>query len=883
MRAPHLPLAALIWSAFSSFSSGATVAPQAAVNKKYDVFFKEYCVSCHDEEKHKGSVRLDNLSFEINSMEAAERWQKVLNSLNSGEMPPEDKKQPDKVLKTDFLEHLSQEMVVARKTIGDTNGKITLRRLNRREYKNTIRDLLGMDVSVADLPADGSPGTFDTVGSSLFMSSSQFESYRQLGRKSLDAAIELFATPQAPRKQHIEPEERVNPSVESEMIRQGSIRKRVAMWTREVDAAAARPENAKSVAEIRAKAETKPNQFYHSWDKITGAPPPLDFGFVDAVDVFHHQSQWNNLIPFIVDYLSLPKVRSGIYLTPGISATRAYTCFVPNDWPAGDYLLRIRLASVGSLSLMPSRTELKPTPTRTPAGRRQFLDITLGDAEKVLSAHHITGTMEQPQELVVPISVEKGGTRHFKLRETNPEISNADVDKNPAIWIDWVEFEGPLNTTRPTPVAIQAIQTLLTKGANTEHSVRETLETFAVQAFRSKIPSRAYIDKLLALYQARREAGEKPEIAIRTPLSLVLASPHFLYLSEPVPEKERRPLTDLELATRLSYFLWSAPPDHQLLSLAQHGQLQQPAILKGEVERLLASEKARELFTGFTRQWLGIDRLDFFMFNPKRYPTFSSAVKEAAREEVYSTVGWLLKNNRSLTNLLTSDEVVVNGLLANYYKLDGVTGDEFRPVSVPPESPRGGLLGMAAILAMGSNGEHTSPVERGAWVMRKMLFTPPPPAPPNVPQLTRLEGQLLTTRERLSAHQEDPQCASCHRRIDPIGFGLENFDAVGQWRTQDGYEKAGVGKKTWEIEPAGAFHNGPAFANYLELRSLIAAKPENFARGFTESLVEYGLGRACGFSDQDLVQEIVQHARKSDFAMQEFFQALVASKAFHTK
>lgn len=290
--------------------------PQAAVHKKYESLFKDYCLSCHNEEKRKGSVRLDNLSFEINSMEAAERWQKVLNALNSGEMPPEEEKQPDRLFKTDFLEHLSQEMVVARKVIADTGGQITMRRLNRREYKNTLRDLLGVDVAVGELPSDGSATNFDTVGSSLFMSSSQFESYRQLGRKSLDAAFELFAAPQAPRKHHIEPEERINPLVESEMVRQGSIRKRVAMWTREVDAAAARPENAKIVAEIRAKPEAKPNAFYHSWDKITGAPPPLDFGFVDAVDVFHHQTQWN-VIPFIVDYLSLPKVRSGIYFTPG--------------------------------------------------------------------------------------------------------------------------------------------------------------------------------------------------------------------------------------------------------------------------------------------------------------------------------------------------------------------------------------------------------------------------------------------------------------------------------------------------------------------------------------------------------------------------------------
>jgi mono/diheme cytochrome c family protein len=882
-----LPTAALVLSlvplAMMGDAGGSAVRPKAVVDRKYEVLFKEHCLSCHNEEKRKGSVRLDNLPFEIESVETAERWQKVLNALNSAEMPPEEEKQPDKGVKTDFLEHLAQQMVVARRSIADTGGRITLRRLNQREYKNTLRELLGVDVGVGDLPADGSGTAFDTVGSNLFMSGSQFDSYRQIGRKALDAAFGLYVESAPPRKLRIEPEDRVNPQVESEMARQSSIRKRVAMWTRAVDAAAARPENARRVAEIRATQTHAPNQIYHAWEKIPGAPPPSGFGFVDAVDVFHHQAQWNNLIPSIVDYLSLPKVRSGMYLSRGLAAIRGFTCFVPGDWPDGEYRLRIRIASVGALSLMPSRNEFKPTPAPEPAENRRFLDITLGDSEKVLSTHQITGTMETPQEVVLSVTVEKGGTRHFKLRETNPEGGAGDRDQNPALWLDWIEFDGPLNPSRPTPAALTVLGVSHPDSVATEENVRRGLEDFCRLAFRGKAPSKAYVEKLYAAYQARRQTGEKPAVAIRTPLSIILASPHFLYLSEPVAEAQSRALTGLELASRLSYFLWGGPPDAELLEKARNGELQKPAVLSAEVERLLAHEKSRDWVTGFTRQWLGMDRLDFFMFNQKRFPAFSAAVKEAAREEVYATVQRLVRENLSLKRLLLSDEVVVNGLLANYYQIQGVSGDAFRPVKVPADSPRGGLLGMAAVLAMGSNGEQTSPVERGAWVLRKMLFTPPPPAPPNVPQLTRLEGRLLTTRERLVAHQEEPQCASCHRKIDPIGFGLENFDAAGQWRTEDGYEKAGVGNKRWRIEPAGAFHNGPAFRDYFELRALIAGRADQFARGFTEALLEYGLGRPCGFSDQELVQQIVERAKNKDFAVRTFFQELVHSRAFQTK
>jgi hypothetical protein len=184
---------------------------------------------------------------------------------------------------------------------------------------------------------------------------------------------------------------------------------------------------------------------------------------------------------------------------------------------------------------------------------------------------------------------------------------------------------------------------------------------------------------------------------------------------------------------------------------------------------------------------------------------------------------------------------------------------------------------------MGSNGEYTSPVERGAWVLRKLLHDPPPPAPPNVPQLARLDGKLLNVRERMRAHQEQPQCANCHRKIDPIGFGLENFDAAGKWRTEDTYERKGAGKKTWPVDPAAAFHNGPAFKDYFELRDLVASKSDEFARGFTEMLIEYALGRPFGFTDEDLAADIVRQARQKDFATREFIRALVASDAFRTK
>jgi hypothetical protein len=509
-----------------------------------------------------------------------------------------------------------------------------------------------------------------------------------------------------------------------------------------------------------------------------------------------------------------------------------------------------------------------------------------------MQTFQISGTTDEPQTIEVPVSLSADGPRTFVLREKRDVKLDHDlytaarketkVGPVSALWIDWVEWEGLLNKGE----ADSRVQPVIAAG---ETNARTVLQAFAERAFRGKQPSATFLDKLTALYEGRRKAGDAHETALKEPLSVILASPGFLYIQEvgtkewgqrnktsethsPVPI----PLSQSELASRLSYFLWSAPPDDALLK----ADLTKLDILGSEVDRLIASPKADEFVSGFVHQWLGMDRLDFFQFDTKQFRDFDESAKAAARREVYETFAHLLRNNGSLTKLLKSDEIHVNGLLATYYGIEGISGDAFQKVKLPANSPRGGLLGMAAILAMGSNGERTSPVERGVWVLRHLLHNPPPPAPPNVPQLDRLAGKPISPRERLAAHMEQPQCAQCHRKIDPIGFGLENFNAAGKWREIDHDPKT---KKDWPIDPAGQFHNGPAFQSYFDLRDQIAAQSENFARGFTESLIEYALGRPYGFTDAALADDIVMKAKTKDFVMREFIVALVTSREFGRK
>ncbi len=1090
----------LLLTLLATLSLGA--APEARIDEKHRAFLKEYCVECHNADKQKGKLRLDDIALNLDTVQLADRWQKILNQVNSGEMPPEDAKQPERTAKADFLEMLSGTLVTARKTIGDTRGLITLRRLNRREYKNTLRDLLGVDLPVNELPADGGAGAFDTVGSSLFMSSDQFERYLALGHQAIDEHFIRYAQPTKALKVHIEAEDYATPRIAKSYADRVDCHERYVAWTKEVDAAAAQPENAAIVASIQAEKKGDATRRYYEWKRIHGAPSPEKFGYGDAIHADEQgRRNWVHFAPQQRAYLANPASKTGSFLTyADVFANPYQPLTVPGGWPAGKYTVRVRIAATAD----------------TPPSRH-FVEFGPSQGA-VASTHEVTGTMEKPQLLDIPLEVTAGGSRGFFLRERGSfdsneralqifgealkrngvgpefalwidwiEIFNADAapatlrerrevelhanrmvggtyngyykggneaakaflatgrpqkdipdkeeakfrikvfgqhgpsfqrylddpltktgayltifnvhpeevitlppdqpsgwlktqhavesatpgrymlrfrigatkdapkerrfvelgsrksgDKDftllqafqvggttdapqvvefpvditfdgprtfvlrekrdvkldsdlynaaqkatgvgppAALWIDWVEWEGPLKALEKETAALHVL-TPNTGGLTERDHAREIIAKFAVRAFRDKNPGEPYLDRLLALFDARRKAGDGFEKALKDPLSTILASPGFLYLAEPNDGKSARPLDANELAVRLSYFLWSAPPDETLLALARAGDLKKPDVLAREVDRMLASPKADEFVRGFVHQWLGLARLDFFQFDTKLFRDFDESTKTASRQEVYETFAHLLRQQESLTKLIKNDQVYVNGLLADYYGLGGVAGDGFRKVELPKNSPRGGLLGMAAILAMGSNGHDTSPVERGAWVLRKILHEPPPPAPPNVPQLNRLENRVISTRERLAAHQEQPQCAQCHRKIDPIGFGLENFNAAGKWRTTETYEKKGLGSKTWPIDPAGAFYKGESFKDYFELRDRLAARPEKFARGFSEALVEYGMGRPFGFLDDPLAAEMIAQARAQDYQMAAFIRALVLSETFQTK
>ena len=869
--------------------------PVAELPKKHLAMFKTYCFECHDSLMEEGDVNLEELTFNLGKdIKTAETWQKVLNAINSGEMPPEDEKQIDKKSKTAFLDDLSNQLVTARKILSDSGGKITIRRLNKRDYQNSIDSLLGVRVDTTLLPDDGSSGDFDTVGASLFFSSDKFGEYLKLGRHAIDEFYERRAARSAkPFVYRVEPEKTLNVALRQGVKRNEDYLKRYEALNAEMDKVLALPAN----KGFEGRMGTKGNrgQLYRKigphLKKLKGAPDPKDFGFnnyFSAAKFFPKYASYGK------HYASLPYNDTGTWIQLTAGSTMVVLDPRKKKMPVGTYTVRIKAGVTN----------------KAPAFRH-FLE--LGHPETVsrglldgfpLKALHVTGSPAKPQLIETQVTVNKDTKRQFAIRERQPawgpllkKFFNPLKNKNgyghaPSIWVDWVEIEGPLPQGDPSP--LEAIFDANPAGSTPSdlERARNILQQFAVKAFREREPKPAFIDSLVNVFKSRLVIDQDFEIAIRKPLSMILASPRFLFMKESGEDGSPRALDDLELAVRLSYFLWSSPPDSQLLELAKKKKLRDPAVLLTQVDRLIQDPRAHHFVSGLAHQWLDMKRLDFFQFDVERHREFDESTRAAAREEVYQSILHLLRSKRQgqLQNLLKSDYVVVNGLMAAHYGLNGVVGDHYRKVSLPENSPRGGLLGMAAIHAMGSDGIVSSPVERGAWVLRHLMHSPPPPAPANVPQLSRLDGKPLTKRQKLAAHMEEAQCASCHRKIDPIGFGLENFDAAGKWRSgEHRYTKNRKGKmvpskKATPIDTSGAFHNGPAFGNFLELRKLTAKwQAEEFSRGFTEALIEYGLGRPFAITDEDLAQEILTKTKSKDYQMRDFIHALVQSKQFRTK
>ncbi|MFN3651359.1 MAG: DUF1592 domain-containing protein [Armatimonadota bacterium] len=410
-------------------------------------------------------------------------------------------------------------------------------------------------------------------------------------------------------------------------------------------------------------------------------------------------------------------------------------------------------------------------------------------------------------------------------------------------------------------------------------AARASLAEFGRRAYRRPLQD-GELDRLVKIVELSVKDGDSFERGMQLATQAVLVSPHFLFRVE-LDGKDKDPakardLNGYELASRLSYFLWSTMPDDELFRLAESGTLTQPKVLEAQVRRMLAHEKAWALVENFGEQWLTLRTLKTASPDPKQFPTFNDQLRDAMLTETHMFFQSILKEDKSVLDFIDGNYTYLNEPLAKHYGIDFVKGDHFRKVVLTNDQRRG-VLTQASILTITSNPTRTSPVKRGKWVLEQILGTPPPPPPPNVPELEEAkEGQVLkgTLRERMEQHRADPGCASCHLRMDALGFGLENFDPIGAWREKDGEDP---------IDASGTLPSGEEFKTPVELIQILKGEKEQFVTHLAGQLLTFGLGRGLEYYDRCAVDEMVAKAAKDNYRFSTLIMEIVKSDPFRKK
>lgn len=834
-------------------------ADEAGLQKVVTPFLKTHCVRCHGAEKKEGNLRIDqHLTTQFLDPAVKEKWSEVVNVLNSHEMPPEKEKQPTPAEVGAVVDWITAQMTQAELVRRD--GVIVLRRLNRDEYRNTIRDLVGVDFDPSGFPQDSPAGGFDNNGKALTISPLQTELYLDAARKILDRAF-----------------------VEGD--KPPMIRWRFEPETGDSDSNRVRYDGNNAI--------------------VNGGRNPVKDGY----KVLHHES-WDRTL-------------------------NARDFKVKHE---GDYIIRIRAGGK-----VPSRDDVVKAAEKTltarfdkqmkenPRGERyhreqlerdlnHFKNDRIYDygAPRIKLIQTLGGQPRVLAEFDVPASLDKFGTYEFRTRFTTesagitleyayalPRVlenfwfQSHDDFARPEAYVDWFELEGPIYESWPPKSHSLTLFDAPQAKSNERTYARDVLTKFMRRAYRRPVTDAEVAEKL-KLYDLVRKDSSSFMQAIKTPLVAVMVSPHFLYLAEPAaprtgaasskstgstaPAAQR--LTDHELASRLSYFLWSTMPDEELFRLADSGKLKDKATVVAQVNRMLADPKSEALSRNFAGQWLGLREVGANPPAQDLYPQYDRHLELSIAEEPRAFFNEILRSDLSMLNFISSDFVVINERLARYYGLFNVKGDEFRKVPATSAAHRGGIVTQASMLTITSNGTRTSPVKRGTWVLKNVLGTDPglPVAnagdiAPKVPGIDK-----ATVRKRLEIHRELPQCARCHSKIDPLGFALENFNAAGEWRDQEGFGYKGrVDRNDPKIDASSKLPDGTAINGVDELRAALLKKEDLFLNCLSGKLFTYALGRELGIADQPLVKASVSHAKQNKYTLRALIQFIATSDAFATK
>ena len=779
----------------------------------FDAFLEKHCVRCHGPEKQKGDLRFDKLSRDFKLGADSHHWAEAIEQVNSGEMPPKKEKKPTQDEIAAFVAGLDSRLKEGRASRMAARPAVAHYRLSRKEYQNTVYDLLGVRYDPAkpgELNEDNLWHGFERLGSELSLSPSHVDRYYRAAELVLDRAF--------PAK-----------SGEARKVR-------------------------KTAAELR-----------YNGGKDQQA----------ALDRFG--------IKRPLRYL----------LFPG----RVQTVLSPNWFgkigpeQSGRYKFRIQASGIRPRGGQPAHLSIgKTTGEETVAGILEF-DITA--PEDSPQVYEFDLFLEMPTGLdfcVVSTDVvdRRGGgafrnaltssgyifTHSSETGLLNPSAPQMFDDKGNSLFstvlLDWIEWEGPLETEEEK----SRRNGMFPPADATPEVVAEHLQRFAERAWRRSV-KKEEIQEYLQSYRSELEAGEKTVSAYRVALQGVLTSRHFIYLVEGAPVARER-LTDTELASRLSYFLWSSMPDDGLLNVAKGDSLNGPG-LKKEVDRLLTDSKVNRFVDDFARQWLQLHRLGTFIPDKKLYPNYDAWLETSMRSEPVEYFREMFAGNIPITGFIDSDWTMANARLCDFYGFPEPKADGFQRVSLKPEDHRGGLLTMGAVLGLTSDGTRHRPVHRGVWVSETILGKTPPPPPANVPAIepSTPQSPKATIRQKLEAHATNANCAACHARIDPLGLAWDNYDAIGQWRTLEKVV-AGIGADPL-INAAGVMPDGRAFTDSSHFKRLLLEDRDKFLRAFIEHLCTYGLRRVLTFDDQEDLKAIEAEAKKNQYQVRDIVRAVALS------
>ena len=789
----------------------------AAAPSPQRLLLDRYCVTCHNERLQTAGLTLDVLDVD----DVAERpdvWEKVVRKLRAGLMPPMGRPRPDREAYDGFASWLEARLDHAAALDPHPGRSPVFHRLNRTEYANAIRDLLALEIDATELlPADDASYGFDNIAASLRMSPTLVDRYLAAARKISRAAVGSSAAPPTVKVYHLPPDLPQERHLEGLPLgtRGGTLVRHHFPQDGEY---AIRAKLALDIADnIPRYDET------HELEILLDGEPVARFTFAGEPDPDE-----------------APEEGAALRAGQNTAERSGYRRNLDAHW-------RVRLPVTAGMhevaAAFVENGQLLTEATRT----NTFARLRLALVEPSLRAYAGGYFNDEP----------RSGPYLAPLTVAGPFLPGGPGD---------TESRRRIFTCRPTAPEDEG------------PCAARILATLARRAYR-RPPSPSELAPLLAAYRDGRHAAGF-DAGIERALRQLLVAPGFLYRMEERPQEiapdTNYPVADLVLASRLSFFLLSSIPDDELLDVAERGRLRDPAVLEQQVQRMLADRRSDAFVANFTGQWLNLRRLPDVAPDLKRFPDFDGTLRHALRRETELFFESVLQEDRSVLELLTADHTFVNERLAAHYGIPAVKGSHFRRVTIGDTSRRG-LLGKGSILAATSYAHRTSPVLRGKWILENLLGTPPPPPPPDVPDLKEDndEGEVLSMRDRMVQHRASPVCASCHAMMDPLGLALENFDAVGQWRTRS--------EAFTPIDASGAMLDGTTFDGVDGLREVLLGRSELFVTTLTEKLLTYALGRGLDAGDAPVVRRIVRAAAAEDYRFQSLLLGIVKSLPFQMR